>query len=112
MDRLPSFVRSVTTPLMVGRQKKVHYGQVLPIEDVVRIFGFVNSVVRVACICRQAALGSEQRYCYCVSMAPPEDSAFFKIVRDVDASYLTGPDTAGLEALSKEEADVWLCVSP
>ncbi len=36
------------TPFMVNRQKKVHYGQVVPIEDVERIFGFVNSVVRLA----------------------------------------------------------------
>ncbi len=102
--RAPSFVRSVITPFAVNRQKKSHYGQVLPIEEVERIFAFVNSVVRLPCICRQAMVGSEQRYCYGVSMVPQEQSGFTRIAREIDASWLTGPDTGGLEALSKEEA--------
>ncbi len=104
LKRLPSFVRAVVTPSLVGRQKRVHYGQVVPIEDVDRIFGFVNSVIRLPCICRQATAGTEQRYCYGVSMAPQGESQFEQIIRAIDARYLTGPDTAGLEALSKEEA--------
>jgi hypothetical protein len=102
--RLPSFVRAVLTPLMINRQKKVHFGQVIPIEEVERIFGFVNSVVRLPCICRQATVGSEQRYCYGVSMVPHEESQFGQIIRSIDAGYLTGPGTSGLETLSREEA--------
>ena len=104
LKRLPSFVRAVVTPSLVGRQKRVHYGQVVPIEDVDHIFGFVSSVIRLPCICRQATVGTEQRYCYGVSMAPQGESQFEQIIRAIDARYLTGPDTAGLEALSKEEA--------
>ena len=102
--RAPSFVRAVLTPFIIGRQKKFHYGQVLPIEDVERIFGFVNSVIRLPCICRQATVGSEQRYCYGISMVPEEESQFNRILREIDASYLIGPDTAGLEVLSRDEA--------
>ena len=47
LNQLPSFVRSVVTPIAVNRQKKSHYGQVVPIEEVERIFAFVNSVVRL-----------------------------------------------------------------
>ncbi len=104
LKRLPSYVRAVITPIVVNRQKRVHYGQVVPIEEVERIFGFVNSVTRLPCICRQATVGSEQRYCYAVSMVPQAQSRLIEMVRAVDASYLTGPDTSGLEALSKEEA--------
>ena len=104
LNQLPSFVRSVVTPIAVNRQKKSHYGQVVPIEEVERIFAFVNSVVRLPCICRQATVGSEQRYCYGVSMVAQEESQLARMVREIDASYLTGPDTAGLEALSKQEA--------
>ncbi|MDM7998823.1 MAG: 4Fe-4S binding protein [Dehalococcoidia bacterium] len=104
LERAPSFVRSVITSMGVNRQKKVHYGQVVPIEEVERIFGFVNSVVRLPCICRQVTVGSEQRYCYGVSMVPQEESQFTRLLREIDASYLTGPNTRGLEALSKEEA--------
>ena len=104
LKRLPSFVRAVVTPVLVNRQKRVHFGQVIPIEEVERIFGFVNSVVRLPCICRQATVGTEQRYCYGVSMVPQEESQFGQIIRSIDAGYLTGPDTSGLETLSKEEA--------
>ncbi len=104
LARAPSFVRSVITLIAVNRQKKAHYGQVLPIEEVERVFAFVNSVVRLPCICRQAMVGSEQRYCYGVSMVPQKESRLTQILRETDASYLNGPDTGGLEALSKEEA--------
>jgi ferredoxin len=102
--KLPSFVRAVITPYLINRQKKVHFGQVVPIEDVERIFGFVNSVVRLPCLCRQATVGTEQRYCYGVSMVPQEESQFGKILRSLDASYLNGPNTTGFETLSKEDA--------
>lgn len=103
LNKAPGFVRSVLMPYMVGRQKKVHFGQVLPIEDVETIFGFVSSIVRLPCMCRHINLGSEQRYCYGISMAPQEGE-FAKIIREIDMDYLTGPDTAGLEVLTKEEA--------
>ena len=103
LDRAPAFVRSVLTPYISNRRKKVHFGQVLPIEDVERIFGFVSSIVRLACFCRQITVGTEQRYCYAVSMAP-QGGKFKQIIREIDAGYLTGPDTAGLETLSKDEA--------
>jgi len=103
LSRRPSFVRAVLTPYLSNRQKRVHFGQVLPIEDVEHIFSFVSSIVRMACICRQTTVGTEQRYCYGVSMAPKEGK-MDQIIRAIDASYLTGPDTAGLETLSKDEA--------
>lgn len=104
LKRLPSYVRAVLTPIAVQRQKRVHFGQVVPIEEVERIFGFVNSITRLPCNCRQATVGKEQRYCYALSMLPQEKSQLFRIVREFGNSYLTGPDTGGLEALSREEA--------
>jgi len=103
LSRAPAFVKGVLAPYISGRQKKIHFGQVLPMEDIERIFGFVSSVIRTACLCRQENLGTEQRYCYGISMAP-QGGEFRKIIEEIDASYLTGPDTAGLEALTKEEA--------
>jgi ferredoxin len=104
LQRLPHFVTDALTPLRVNRRKKFHYGQVVPIEEVEHIFSFVNSVTRVACYCRQLTLGTEQRYCYGVSMVPSSESQFNKILRSIDADYLTGPNTSGLENLSKEVA--------
>ena len=103
LSRAPAFVKGVLAPYISGRQKKIHFGQVLPMEDIERIFGFVSSVIRTACLCRQENLGTEQRYCYGISMAP-QGGEFRKIIEEIDASYLTGPDTAGLETLTKEEA--------
>ena len=100
---MPGFVKRVLLPHMIRRQKKVHYGQVLPIEDVERIFGFVNSVVRLPCICRYVNLGTEQRFCYGISMVPQEGE-MFRIIEEIDRDYLTGPDTSGLEEMTKEEA--------
>lgn len=103
IDKMPGFVKSVMMPYMIGRQKKVHWGQVLPIEDVEEIFGFISSVVRLPCLCRQVNLGTEQRFCYGVSMVPQEGE-MFKIIKEIDMDYLTGPETSGLEVLTKEEA--------
>jgi ferredoxin len=37
-------------------------------------------------------------------MAPHEENQVNQIIRGLGADYLTGPDTSGLEALSREEA--------
>lgn len=103
LDRAPGFVRRALTGNLVRRQKRVHYGQVVPIEEVERILEFVTSVTRVACICRQATLGTEQRYCYGVSLAP-NGGEFARLLKSIDADYLNGPHVKGFETLSKEEA--------
>ena len=95
LEQAPGFVRRALTGSLVRRQKRVNYGQVVPIEDVERILEFVTSVTRVACICRQATLGTEQRYCYGVSLAP-NGGEQMKIIREIDMDYLTGPHTKGL----------------
>ena len=103
LDKAPRFVRNVIGRIATRRSKKVHFGQVAPIEEIEQIFGFVGSVVRTSCICRHATLGKEKRYCYGVSM-DPNGGEFRKIVQGLDQSFMTGPDTGGVERLSKEEA--------
>jgi len=103
LDQRPKWLQSLIRPYlsryMVGRMKKIHYGQVLPIEDVEQVFDIVNSIVRFDCFCRKNILEREERYCYGVSMGPPPELA-----DKVDASYDSGPDTSELERLTKEEA--------
>lgn len=104
MDRLnqmPGIVRRLMSWRAVNRQKQIHYGQVVPIEDIERILEFVNSLVRIACICRYGKLRSEQRYCYAISMVP-DGGKMAEMVRK--SSFLNGPGTMGLETLTKEEA--------
>lgn len=103
LSQAPGLVRTAARKTVVRRQKKHHYGQVVPLEDVARIFDLSTSITRVACICRQATVGSEQRYCYAVSLLPPEEN-FLKIIREADLAYLTGPDVKGMETLTRKEA--------
>lgn len=103
LEKFPKFIRSMIGRIITGRQKKTHFGQVVPIEEIEKIFGFVGSIVRVACICRHVTLHQEKRYCYGVSMSP-NGGELANIIRGLDKSFLAGPDMSGLETLSKEEA--------
>ena len=47
LNRLPSFIRAIIMPFAIGAQKRKHYGQVVPIEDIDHVLGFVNSVTRL-----------------------------------------------------------------
>ncbi|MFH1219158.1 MAG: 4Fe-4S dicluster domain-containing protein [Candidatus Eisenbacteria bacterium] len=103
MTKLPGFVRRVVTWNVNRKMKKIHYGQVLPLEDVEEVFGFVNSITRLSCICRKMTTGREQRYCYGISMAP-QDGEFGKLLKEVNPSLLAGIEAGGVERLGKEEA--------
>jgi ferredoxin len=102
LNQTPGFVRRALTWGMVRRQQAYHYGQVVPLEDIGRILDFVTSVVRVACICRHISLGTEQRYCYGISLAP-NGGKFADLIREIDMGYLTGPETKGLEVVGRTE---------
>jgi Pyruvate/2-oxoacid:ferredoxin oxidoreductase delta subunit len=103
LTKAPGFVRRAVSWAVTRRMKKVHFGQVVPLEDVERIFSFVNSIVRVPCVCRLVTVGHERRYCYGLSLSP-EGGGLAKISRALDRSYLHGPDTREFESLSREEA--------
>jgi NAD-dependent dihydropyrimidine dehydrogenase PreA subunit len=83
--------------------KKIHFGQIVPIEEIEQIFGFVNSIVRVACICRHVTLGKEKRYCYGISLSP-DGGKLAEIYRNLDKNFFSGPDVTGFEKLTKDEA--------
>ncbi len=99
----PPFVQGMIKRVAVGRMKKQHFGQVLPLEDVKEIFGFVDSIVRTPCICRHAKLGREERYCYGISLGRAAN-AFQEILGEVDSSFLAGPDVHAHETMTPEEA--------
>lgn len=103
LEQRPKWLRNLLKPYLSRyltiKQKKSHYGQVVPIEDVSRIFDMVNTIDRFACMCRQSMLGREERYCYGLSMGPPPEWA-----EKIAASYQAGPDIPDREKLSKDEA--------
>ena len=103
LARVPGFIRSLLSRIVTRKMKRVHFGQVVPIEEIKQIFGFVNSIVRIACFCRHITLGEEKRYCYGISMAP-DGGRLAEIINGIDKSFITGPDSAGLETLNRDEA--------
>jgi len=103
LGRAPRLIRNVARRLVTRKMKRVHYGQVLPIEEVEQIFGFLGSIVRMACLCRHITLGREKRYCYGISLSP-NGGKFAEIIRGLDKAAVGGPDTGGMEVLTKEEA--------
>jgi ferredoxin len=103
LHRAPAFIQRAVSALITRRMKKQHFGQVLPLEDIEQIFGFVNSIVRLPCICRQVTVGREVRYCYAISMGPGGHT-LLDLVRDVDGSFLSGPETSQFEQLSPAQA--------
>jgi ferredoxin len=103
LDKLPGFVRRVVSWRASSKMKKVHYGQVLPIEDVERVFDFVGSINRFACVCRKATVGSEARYCYGISMAP-NGGEFHRLYAGLSPDYPAGPDVPTGEARTRQQA--------
>ena len=103
LDKIPPFFTRGIRRKITEKQKAMHFGQVVPIEDIEKILAFTTSVVRLACICRHAAFKSEHRYCYGISLAP-QGGELVRILRAIDPAYLIGPQTGGLEFLSREDA--------
>jgi ferredoxin len=106
IDRLakaPRLIRSLVGRIITRRMKKIHFGQVVPIEEIEKILGFTNTIVRLACACRNYTLGKEKRYCYGVSIAPG-GGRLAEIFRGLDNSFLKGPDGDRFETLTRDEA--------
>jgi Pyruvate/2-oxoacid:ferredoxin oxidoreductase delta subunit len=103
LEKAPQSVQALIRRMVVWKSKRVHYGQVLPLEDVERIFGMMNSIVRTSCLCRRVTLGREERCCYAISLSP-DGGRLAELVQGLDRSYHAGPDPAGREKLTKEQA--------
>ncbi|MBE0481513.1 MAG: 4Fe-4S binding protein [Dehalococcoidia bacterium] len=74
------------------RQKAIHWGQVVPVEDVEQILDLQSSIVRMPCVCRSLTAGREARFCLGVG---------------VDITGMLGkyPDySESFEVLEKDEA--------
>ena len=65
------FVPDIVGRVATARQKKSHFGQVVPIEDVDTLLDQINSFVRLPCVCRSLTTGRrEVRYCYGLGIDP------------------------------------------
>ena len=79
IDRGRCFVPSLTDRILQRKSeemKQVHYGQVIPLEDVGAILEIVGQVVRLPCVCRQTLHNLEEPACYLLTASP--DALGFK----------------------------------
>jgi ferredoxin len=78
-------------PLLTQAQKRNHFGQIVPLEEVEQILARVKGVIRLACVCRQVTIGQQEaRYCYGLTADP-------RLVAEID-------DSLSLEILTPNEA--------
>ena len=106
MDRLegaPAFVQRAVRRQVTRRMKRDHFGQVVPIEDVEEIFGFITSIVQVPCICRYARTHREAGYCYGITVSAGTDQ-FAEIIGALDATPGEGPNFSEVQHLSTQDA--------
>jgi ferredoxin len=96
LARDPAAARAMF-PALVEQQKKDHWGQVVPLENVEQILDMSLSVVRVPCVCRSTLRGvRDARFCFGVTAAQSD------FVTETVQPY---PDfSSDLEVLTTEEA--------
>ena len=97
--KAPALFKGIIRRLVTRSMKRDHFGQVVPHEEIEKIFALLNAVVRVPCVCREALRGQAVGYCFGLSI-----DGRFAYAGEPDRSYDSGPDTSGLERPSKEEA--------
>ncbi len=80
----------------LARNKIEHFGQVIPIEDVEKVLGMSDSIVRMPCGCRLQSTGlANQRYCFGLGIdiynmfgKYPDSSASLEVMTTDDATKL------------------------
>jgi ferredoxin len=98
----PAWLRKIIYYFKEKRQKRDHFGQVVPLEDLARIMDLTTSVVRIPCICRKMNKGrNDAEYCFGFGLDGEKlldmQDAFMK-------TFQMGPEDAHFDRLTKEEA--------
>jgi len=78
--------------------KAVHYGQVLPLEEVVQVLSLCNTAVRLPCGCRWAFDRKEKRVCFGISFGGTQ---WFN---ELDTDYFGEPDVGHIDDIDREKA--------
>jgi Pyruvate/2-oxoacid:ferredoxin oxidoreductase delta subunit len=95
----PRLTRRVSR-LTSKRLQEVHFGQVVPIEDVAAILAITGQVVRLPCVCRIVLEKREKAVCYLIAASPDHLGLRELIGKRVEAA----PFVAGMERVSPETA--------
>jgi ferredoxin len=101
LSSYPRIVQYLVKGFLTWKQKREHFGQVVPLEDIEKILTMVNTVVVLPCLCRKVTIKREVRCCFGLSISPAVDSVISSML---SGSYLNGPETQGIEKVGKETA--------
>jgi NAD-dependent dihydropyrimidine dehydrogenase PreA subunit len=106
LRRAPWIVQWYVKRRQLRWMKKMHYGQIVPLEDLEAIFEITNSIVLLPCVCRKAILGTSPAFCMAVSTIPILYDLITKefVTLASKAGYFSGPEAASVEKLTKESA--------
>ena len=98
----PAWLRKIIYYFKEKRQKRDHFGQVVPLEDLAQIMDLTAGIVRIPCICRKMNKGrNDAEYCFGFGL----DAEKMLDMKDaVMKTFQMGPEDAHFDRLSKEEA--------
>ena len=64
-------LRGIARRLATWHYKRIHFGQVVPIEEIEQILRQVDGIARLSCVCRRLTTGRKDvRYCYALTADP------------------------------------------
>ncbi|MBE0477311.1 MAG: 4Fe-4S binding protein [Coriobacteriia bacterium] len=99
-------LRLVPAPLAAPVRRRVtealqrdHFGQPVTIEECAEVLGITSSIVNLPCPCRRFAGRPDEGYCLAITTRPADD-----VLGEGMRDWEGGPDTRGLQRLSREEA--------
>jgi len=99
IDKMPRSMRQLAKSLHSMWQKKMHIGQVIPLEDAYEVLERMSSIVRLPCLCRRYSVKEEGRYCLGITLNPIKDET----KRNVANIFYGSPDLSNLEYLTFDE---------
>ena len=98
----PAWLRHLAYRFHERRFRRDHFGQVVPLEDVERVLGLANSVVRLPCVCRKSTTGTtDAMYCFGLGIDP---NGLLDVREAFLQTFQLGPDVNPFERLTREEA--------
>lgn len=98
----PAWLRKLIYHFQEKRQRRDHFGQVVPLEDLAQVMDLASSIVRIPCICRKMNKGrTDAEYCFGLGLDAEKmldiNEVFLK-------TFKRGPEDAHFDRLTKEEA--------
>ena len=99
LGMLPGPIERMGKRVFSRRMQKVHYGQPVPLEECAEIFDIATSIVKIPCICRTFAGQKPDAVCLVITTQPMD-----AILDEGFKDYAYGPDVAGFDRLTKQEA--------